>query len=133
MEMGKRYFWEYCEKVRCKNFIWKWQWIILWRNQFISCHCTAQKMKFSSKNFFCKCDQIRSKLRIWLHLLKKSLMENLRWKTCDGKHGKPGNSVRKVLTNSLKVEVTKTLKVNWFALQINWLVSIWCKLWRLTS
>ena len=39
-------------------------------------------------------------------------MENLRWKTCDGKHGKPGNSVRKVLTNSLKVEVTKTLKVN---------------------
>ena len=47
-----------------------------------------------------------SKLRIWLHLLEKSLMENLRWKTCDGKRGKPGNSARKVLTNSLKVEVT---------------------------
>ena len=30
---------------------------------------TAQKMKFSSKNFFSKCDQI------WSHLLKKSLME----------------------------------------------------------
>ena len=28
------------------------------------------------KNFFSKCDQIRRKLRIWLHLLKKSLMKN---------------------------------------------------------
>ena len=38
--------------------------------------CTAQKMKFSSKDFFSKCDQIRSFLRIWSHLLNKSLMEN---------------------------------------------------------
>ena len=37
---------------------------------------TAQKMKFSIKDFFGKCDQIRSTLRIWSHLLKKSLMEN---------------------------------------------------------
>ena len=37
---------------------------------------TAQKMKFSIKNFFSKCDQIRSFLMIWSHLLKKSLMEN---------------------------------------------------------
>ena len=37
---------------------------------------TAQKMKFSIKDFFSKSDQIRSFLRIWLHLLKKSLMEN---------------------------------------------------------
>ena len=28
------------------------------------------------KDFFSKCDQIRSFLRIWSHLLKKSLMEN---------------------------------------------------------
>ena len=35
---------------------------------------TAQKMKFSNKNFFSKCDQTR-KLRIWSHLLKNSLME----------------------------------------------------------
>ena len=28
------------------------------------------------KNFFGKCDQIRRKLRIWSHLLKKSLTEN---------------------------------------------------------
>ena len=37
---------------------------------------TAQKMKFSVKEFFSKCDQIRRKLRIWSHLLKNSLMEN---------------------------------------------------------
>ena len=33
-------------------------------------------MKFSITDFFSKCDQIRRKLRIWSHLLKKSLMEN---------------------------------------------------------
>ena len=33
-------------------------------------------MKFSIKDFFSKCDQIRRKLRIWSHLLKKSLIEN---------------------------------------------------------
>ena len=37
---------------------------------------TAQKMKFSIKTFFSKCDQIRRQIRIWLHLLKKSLMKN---------------------------------------------------------
>ena len=40
------------------------------------CGYTAHKMKFSIKDFFIKCDQIRSFLRIWSHLLKKSLMEN---------------------------------------------------------
>ena len=33
-------------------------------------------MKFSFKDFFSKRDQIRSFLRIWSHLLKKSLIEN---------------------------------------------------------
>ena len=33
-------------------------------------------MKFSIEDFFSKCDQIRRFLRIWSHLLKKSLMEN---------------------------------------------------------
>ena len=36
---------------------------------------TAQKMKFSIRAFSSKCDQIHSFLRIWSHLLKKSLME----------------------------------------------------------
>ena len=33
-------------------------------------------MKFSIKDFFSKCDKIRKKLGIWLHILKKSLIEN---------------------------------------------------------
>ena len=37
-------------------------------------HCT--KMKFPVKDFFGKCDQIRTFLGFWSHLLKKSLIEN---------------------------------------------------------
>ena len=37
---------------------------------------TTEKMKFPIKDFFSKCDQIRKKLRSWLHLLKESLTEN---------------------------------------------------------
>ena len=33
-------------------------------------------MKFSTKDFFNECDQIRSFLRIWSHSLKKSFVEN---------------------------------------------------------
>ena len=33
-------------------------------------------MKFFMKDFFSKCDQIRRKLRVWSHLLKKFLMKN---------------------------------------------------------
>ena len=38
---------------------------------------TTQQMKFSITDFLSKCDQIPSFLRIWSHLLKKSLMENI--------------------------------------------------------
>ena len=37
----------------------------------------AQNAKFSITDFFSKSDQIRSFLRIWSHLLEKSLMENI--------------------------------------------------------
>ena len=40
-------------------------------------HYTAEKMKFPIKDFLSKYDQISSSLRIWSHLLKKSLMESL--------------------------------------------------------
>ena len=36
-----------------------------------------KKKKFSINDFFSKCDQNRSLLWIWSHLLKKSLTENL--------------------------------------------------------
>ena len=35
-----------------------------------------QKMKFSVKDFFSKCDRIHKKLRIWSYLLNKSFMDN---------------------------------------------------------
>ena len=38
---------------------------------------TVQKIKSSIENFFSKCDQIRRFLRIWSHLLTKSVMESL--------------------------------------------------------
>ena len=42
--------------------------------------CTAQKIfplrKFAIKDFFSKCNQICSFMRIWPHLLRKFLMEN---------------------------------------------------------
>ena len=54
------------------NCFW---WVIL--DQFFrDVRFTAQKMKFSIKDFSSKCDQIHKKLRIWSHLLEKSLMEN---------------------------------------------------------
>ena len=45
--------------------------VFIGANSFVP--STAQIMKFSMKDLFSKCDQ---KLRIWSHLLKKSLMEN---------------------------------------------------------
>ena len=39
-------------------------------------YITAQEMKFCIKDSFSKCEQIRRKLRIWSHFLKKSLKEN---------------------------------------------------------
>ena len=45
----------------------------------LDCFLTAQKMEFSIKDFLSKCDQIRRKLQIWSHLLKKSLNGKLRF------------------------------------------------------
>ena len=65
------------------NFFWKeynvkelLQQTILMLVDGFSKTSTAQKMKFSIKDFFSKCDQIIRKLRIWSHLPKKSLKEN---------------------------------------------------------
>ena len=49
---------------------------ILFAKAIILSSNTPQKMKFSIKEFFSKPEQIRRKLRIWSHLLRKSLMEN---------------------------------------------------------
>ena len=41
-----------------------------------ACVTAHKKMKFFVKDFLGKCDQVLRKLRIWSHLLKKSLMKN---------------------------------------------------------
>ena len=60
-----------------------WQWGCIVHSTFTSLKERSilsptlhKKMKFSIEDFFSKCDQIRSFLQIWLHLLKKSFMEN---------------------------------------------------------
>ena len=45
-------------------------------NYLLLLYALQKKMKFSSKNFFSKCDQFHRFLCIWSNLLKKSLMEN---------------------------------------------------------
>ena len=59
-----------------KSLVHKKSFDLIWLVVFKLEHFTAQKMKVSTKDFFSKCDHIRSFLRIWSHLLKKSLMEN---------------------------------------------------------
>ena len=44
----------------------------------------AQKMNFSVRDFFSKCDQIGRNLRIWSHSLKKSIMENFIFRVVRG-------------------------------------------------
>ena len=54
----------------------KWTWLHLEEDEDHILCITTQKMKFSIQDIFSKCDQIRSFLRIWSHLLKKALIEN---------------------------------------------------------
>ena len=63
--------WENMHLVCTQNFL-----IFFFRFRSRISMCTAQKMKFSIQDIFSKCDQICRKLRIWSHLLKKSLTEN---------------------------------------------------------
>ena len=80
-----------------------------WRLAFIWSH-TAQKMMFSIKGFVSKCDQIRSFLRIWSHLLKKSLMKSFIF-LCSVTHFfcSPKKNTKKILSdkNCLKPSNTK--------------------------
>ena len=55
-----------------------WQFCLVYR-KFVPCYAiyaAKKKKKISIKDFFSKCDQIHRFLRIWSHLLKKSLIEN---------------------------------------------------------
>ena len=58
------------------------RWKLVSGQKFPQSHHTAPKMKFSDKDFFSKCDQIRSFLRIWSHLLKQSVIRKLLFFLC---------------------------------------------------
>ena len=53
-----------------------WRLDVEWQAEIYFYIVLAQKTKFSIKDFLSKCDQIRRKLRIWWHLMKKPI-----WKT----------------------------------------------------
>ena len=56
----------------CDTYFITYQNLVLPKSLLEYAGFTAQKMKFSTKDFSSKCDQIR----IWSHLLEKFLMEN---------------------------------------------------------
>ena len=56
-------------------------WIQVLGNVTINLGFIAQKMKFSIKDYFSKCDQICSFLRIWVTFTEKILKGYLRYKT----------------------------------------------------
>ena len=72
----------FCERLTCITLICNHKAKIrpFFRRNIFS-QVTPQKMKFFINNFLSKCDQIHRKLRIWLHLLKKSLMKNVIFST----------------------------------------------------
>ena len=61
-------------------------------------------MKFSIKDFFSKCDQIRSFLQIFSHLLKKSLMENFIFCVV--------HFLRKVLVSLIQIHLNAQIKAH---------------------
>ena len=74
--------------------------------------CTARKMKFPIKDFFSNCDQIRRKLPIWSHYLKKSLMENFTFRAVSGKISKLPKleySILNYLTKSISSSISLSL------------------------
>ena len=61
-----------------RNYFWKEELILTISNVHFFIHGVnyiAQEMKFSIKESFSKCDQIRSFLQTWSHLLKTFLMD----------------------------------------------------------
>ena len=65
---------------------------------------TAQKIKFSIEYFFSECDQVRRKLHIWSHLLKKSLMQNFVF-FCSDLYKIPGHFQDKTAQNSIFLDI----------------------------
>ena len=83
------FYWKFIEHARTHTWFILFTYAITYELYSFWRIRTVQKMNFSIKDFFSKCDQIRSFLRIWSHWLKKSLMETfifVRWRVFKCKH-----------------------------------------------
>ena len=83
----------------------------------------AQRMKFSIKDFFGKCNQIRRKLRIWSHLLKKFLMKNIVFWSVNGLLG--------TVNDMHSDKIFWTLPIYYFSFWFD-LKRFWC-FWKLLT
>ena len=108
---------------------WPWTKNLIWL--VLTQHST--KKKFSIKGFFSKCDQIRRKLWIWSHLLKKSLMENFNfWEVQRIEFQLKASGRRRTNDHWLikrqschHIETSQSKSTDWFL--------IWWQLWHLMS
>ena len=117
-----------------------------WPANFIVPDYYPQKLMFSAKGFFSKCDQIRRILQIWSHLPKKSLLKNFHqrnpyWKInffCSDVFSKLILNLRNYFLNMRKVLLhlvhlafaVKRIKVDQPILGLKCIVSITCGLPR---
>ena len=72
---------------------------------------SAQKMKFSIKDLFSKCDQIRRKQQIWSHLLKKSLKGKLHF-LCSGNKISSDILLNKLCLKNINI-MLRTNRLRW--------------------
>ena len=64
-------------RLKAANYFHKSSILDIWLGpECFTDYTLHKKWSFSIKDFSSKCDQIRSFLQIWSHLLEKSLMEN---------------------------------------------------------
>ena len=89
--------------------------IFTWNMPLLCCWIsTTQKMKSSIKDFFSKCDQIRRFLRIWSHLLEKSLIESFIFYVVKCQHNASIHNVFKLKSKifAMIVKIVIMLKTN---------------------
>ena len=76
-------------------------------------------MKFSIKDFFSNCDHILRKLRIKLHLLKKSSMENFIFVQCHFREGWLLNYIQNLVQHILPEAVAQRYSLQNVLLQFS--------------
>ena len=111
-------FWDILdEKIKTVGDTWKLKAFNQFRVRSLYVRDTAQKMKFSIKDLFSKCDRIHSLLQIWSHSLKKSLMKNFIF--CAVKAISVSQSQRNPLFQGIPTQTSfslhSTFRCNWIS------------------